>query len=66
MQAVQTPFFLNGVTVSIGVSVGLAFCRNGNVDPNVLLQKADAMLYDAKQEGRNLYRVASLEEISAA
>lgn len=66
VQAVQTPFFLNGVTIRISVSVGLAFCRNGNVDPTVLLQKADAMLYDAKQEGRNLYRVARLEEVSAA
>ncbi len=66
VQAVQTPFFLNGVTVAIGVSVGLAFCRNGNVDPTVLLQKADAMLYDAKQEGRNLYRVARLEDIGVA
>jgi diguanylate cyclase (GGDEF)-like protein/PAS domain S-box-containing protein len=66
VQAVQTPFFLNGVTVSIGVSVGLAFCRNGNVDPNVLLQKADAMLYGAKQDGRNLYKVARLEDVNAA
>jgi diguanylate cyclase (GGDEF)-like protein/PAS domain S-box-containing protein len=66
VQAVQTPFFLNGVTVSIGVSVGLAFCRSGNVDPTVLLQKADAMLYDAKQEGRNLYRVARLEDVNVA
>jgi diguanylate cyclase (GGDEF)-like protein/PAS domain S-box-containing protein len=66
VQAVQTPFFLNGVTVSIGVSVGLAFCRSGNVDPNVLLQKADAMLYDAKQDGRNIYRIARLEDANAA
>ena len=65
VQAVQTPFYLEGANISISVSVGLAFCRNGNVDPNVLLQRADAMLYDAKQDGRNLFRSARPDRITA-
>ena len=58
VQTVQTPFVLEGISVVIGVSVGLAFCHAGTMDPGVLLRRADAMLYDAKQHGRNVYRTA--------
>ncbi|MDB5797257.1 MAG: sensor diguanylate cyclase [Paucimonas sp.] len=65
VQTVQTPFVVEGICVTVGVSVGLAFCQSGNMDPNVLLQRADAMLYDAKQDGRNIYRCAPTIETDA-
>ncbi|WP_151446489.1 sensor domain-containing protein [Lacisediminimonas profundi] len=65
VQTVQTPFVLEGVSVTVGVSVGLAFCHAGNMDPGVLLRRADAMLYDAKQDGRSVYRSAPPEQCSA-
>ncbi|MDO8301331.1 MAG: diguanylate cyclase [Lacisediminimonas sp.] len=58
VQAVQTTFVLEGVNVAVGVSVGLAFCQSGSLDPETLLRQADAMLYGAKHDGRNVYRIA--------
>ncbi len=58
VQAVQTTFVLEGVNVAVSVSVGLAFCQSGSMQPETLLRQADAMLYDAKQDGRNVYRSA--------
>lgn len=58
VQAVQTTFVLEGVNVAVSVSVGLAFCQSGSMQADMLLRRADAMLYDAKQDGRNAYRSA--------
>jgi diguanylate cyclase (GGDEF)-like protein/PAS domain S-box-containing protein len=58
VQAVQTTFVLEGVNVAVSVSVGLAFCQSGSLEPEALLRQADAMLYGAKQDGRNVYRIA--------
>jgi diguanylate cyclase (GGDEF)-like protein len=38
--------------VRIGASVGIAFCRDGYVDADRLLQEADAAAYRAKNAGR--------------
>jgi diguanylate cyclase (GGDEF)-like protein len=43
-----------GITVSIGVA---AFPENG-ADPEELIRRADSAMYQAKQAGRNLVRVA--------
>ena len=43
-----------GITVSIGVA---AFPENG-ADPEELIRRADSAMYEAKQAGRNLVRVA--------
>ncbi len=43
--------------VRIGASIGLAFCRDGYVDADRLLQEADAAAYRAKNAGRDRVEV---------
>ena len=57
--AMQAPFELDGVTVSVSASIGLAYFRDGASDPDALIKEADRLLYQAKQAGRNTYRAAA-------
>jgi diguanylate cyclase (GGDEF)-like protein/PAS domain S-box-containing protein len=57
--AMEAPFELDDVTVSVSTSIGLAFYRDGEQTPDGLLKQADMLLYQAKQAGRNTYRVAA-------
>ncbi|MES2152782.1 MAG: PAS domain S-box protein [Pseudomonadota bacterium] len=57
--AMQAPFELEGATVSVSASIGLAFFRDGAIEPDALLKQADMLLYQAKQAGRNTYRAAA-------
>ena len=57
--AMQQPFELDGITVRISASIGLAFYRDEDIPPAVLLQRADVLLYQAKQDGRNTYRAGA-------
>lgn len=59
VSAMQAPFELDGVTVSVSASIGLAYFRDGAADPDALMKEADMLLYQAKQAGRNTYRVAA-------
>jgi diguanylate cyclase (GGDEF)-like protein len=54
--AVAAPFDLDGVRADISTSIGVAFYRGGDLDPAGLLARADALLYEAKQAGRNTFR----------
>ena len=57
--AMQQPFELDGITVRISASIGLAFYRDEDISPAMLLQRADVLLYQAKQDGRNTYRAGA-------
>ena len=59
VSAMQAPFELDGVTVSVSASIGLTFYQDGALDPDALLKQADKLLYQAKQAGRNTYRAAA-------
>ncbi|MES2318245.1 MAG: PAS domain S-box protein [Pseudomonadota bacterium] len=59
VKAMQLPFDLGEVTVSVSVSIGLAFFRDGEIDPDTLIREADRLLYQAKQAGRNTFRMAA-------
>lgn len=54
--AMQAPFELDGVTVSVTVSIGLAYFCAGPFSPDALIKEADRLLYLAKQAGRNTWR----------
>lgn len=56
--AMQAPFELDGATVSVSVSIGLAFYRGEPIDADALIKQADRLLYQAKEAGRNTYRAA--------
>ena len=56
--AMQAPFKLGDVSVSVSTSIGLAFFQGGLLEPEELLKQADMLLYQAKQAGRNTFRAA--------
>jgi diguanylate cyclase (GGDEF)-like protein/PAS domain S-box-containing protein len=54
--AMQADFDLDGTVVSISTSIGLTFYRDEDLSPAELLNRADVLLYEAKQAGRNTFR----------
>jgi diguanylate cyclase (GGDEF)-like protein/PAS domain S-box-containing protein len=60
--AMSLPFDLRseGVTLSIGASIGIAACRGGPLTAPALVARADAMLYEAKEAGRGTYRIETI------
>ncbi|MYM82096.1 PAS domain-containing protein [Duganella sp. FT50W] len=58
--AMQADFDLDGTLVSISTSIGLTFYRNDEVSPAELLNRADILLYEAKQAGRNTFRAGQM------
>ncbi|UGQ44619.1 sensor domain-containing diguanylate cyclase [Massilia endophytica] len=56
VSAMQAPFDLDGIKVSISTSIGLTFYSNEDMSSADLLKRADVLLYEAKQAGRNTFR----------
>jgi diguanylate cyclase (GGDEF)-like protein len=54
---VEQPFDLNGNSVGIGTSIGIALAPRHGADSETLLQRADLALYAAKSGGRNDFRI---------
>jgi diguanylate cyclase (GGDEF)-like protein len=52
----QQPFVINGQTVSVGASVGVAMAPGDGIDVAQLMRCADLALYKAKADGRNCAR----------
>ena len=52
------PVLWNGQEISFTASIGATAVTPGEIDPLVVLARADAALYRAKEEGRNCVRVA--------
>jgi len=53
LEALEAPFVLEGMSLQISASVGLASYPTDGEDGQALLRRADMALYRAKQEGRN-------------
>lgn len=51
-------FEINGSDIYIGASVGIALYPKDGSDADILLRKADAAMYFAKESGRGVYRYA--------
>ncbi|MDO9429682.1 MAG: bifunctional diguanylate cyclase/phosphodiesterase, partial [Phenylobacterium sp.] len=49
-------YLVDGHTVDIGVSIGVAIAPDDGADADLLLRKADMALYRAKAEGRGMFR----------
>jgi len=60
VDAVRRPVELPEGTAHVGASVGVAVSRNGVPDATELLRRADVAMYEAKNSGRNGWRVADL------
>lgn len=59
IDVVQQSIEHEGLTLSVGLSVGIALAPSGGDDPLTLYNSADRALYRAKAEGRNTYRFAA-------
>lgn len=52
LHVAHEPFHVGHTTLRVGASVGLALWRPGDGDGQALVQRADGMLYEAKNGGR--------------
>ena len=66
IEVVAEPMRIDGRTIHIGVSIGVATYPNDGDDVESLLEAADQALYVAKQEGRGDFRFYRKEDQSAA
>ena len=58
--AMQAPFDLDGITVSVSASIGVTYYSGQHVSAAELLKRADVLLYEAKQAGRNTFRAGPM------
>ncbi|AOB33497.1 hypothetical protein AKI39_07235 [Bordetella sp. H567] len=56
IRTLDEPFDLEGLSVTIGASVGIAFAPEGGNTADQLIRAADVALYRAKSGGRSTYR----------
>ena len=57
LDVMRKPVRLTGNTLTVLTSIGIALSENGSVTADRLLQHADLAMYQAKEAGRNIYRV---------
>lgn len=50
------PYQVQGYQVQIGISIGIAFLNEQNLNAHNLIKNADIALYQAKESGRGVYR----------
>lgn len=51
LKTLERPFSLEGQTVDIGASIGIALCPDHGSEADLLIQHADVAMYTAKQSG---------------
>lgn len=56
LRALKEPFALTAGEARVGASCGIALAPNDGGEPDVLIECADAALYDAKRSGRGVLR----------
>lgn len=67
LSLLEAPFDINGVSVKVSGSIGIAFYPTDAEDPETLIEYADEALYSAKHAGKNRYQFAghtALDETS--
>ncbi|AVA26541.1 MULTISPECIES: PAS domain S-box protein [unclassified Rhizobium] len=56
IELLYEPFTIEGVSATVGASVGIAFAPDDGATANELMKAADIALYSAKSSGRGTYR----------
>jgi diguanylate cyclase (GGDEF)-like protein/PAS domain S-box-containing protein len=56
VEVMAVPFNVDGQTVDIGVSIGVAMCPDDGHTSAILMRHADMALYRAKHDGRGTFR----------
>jgi diguanylate cyclase (GGDEF)-like protein/PAS domain S-box-containing protein len=62
IQSFTSPFFFNGTCIHMGISIGMALYPDHTLDMNTLIKYADKALYEAKEIGKNEYKIYSATE----
>lgn len=57
--ALEAPFSIKGLSIKIGLSIGIASCPTDATDGEALVQAADRALYSAKAAGRGTWKLAT-------
>ena len=57
VRGVRAPYVEGGRDLSISCSVGIAVTRDRLAEPEKLIRDADEVMYEAKESGRNTFRV---------
>jgi diguanylate cyclase (GGDEF)-like protein len=57
IEVVSQPIKLEGGAVTVGVSIGVAVAPQDGTDPDLLCRNADLALFQAKDAGRNTFRL---------
>ena len=55
-RGLREPMEIEGQSVEVGASIGIAFAAEADLDPESILRRADTALYAAKAGGRNCVR----------
>jgi len=63
LAALSKPFMLNGNSVSIGGSIGIALCPDDGIKSETLFKQADEAMYIVKQAGKSDFKFASQKSI---
>ena len=65
IEVVSQPYEIEGHTVSITTSVGVALYPTHGWDSPTLMESADLALYEAKRAGKNAFRISQRTELPA-
>lgn len=57
LESIKKPVHIDGVSHMIGTSIGISFFPHDSERPDELIRMADVALYQAKDGGRNIYRL---------
>lgn len=63
IQAVSQPYCIQGLDVSVTVSVGVSIFPTHGEDVETLMKSADLALYEAKRSGKNDYRISGYADL---
>jgi diguanylate cyclase (GGDEF)-like protein len=66
IEAVSQPYSIDGHTVSVTASAGVAIYPLHGEDADTLMKSADLALYEAKHSGKNAYRISRCSDLSGA
>jgi len=66
LQSLSEPLQLGGYEVRVGASIGIAYGVPAYITPGEILRDADTAMYQAKSDGRGLYRVFESSMYDAA
>ncbi|MBN8808185.1 MAG: EAL domain-containing protein [Sphingomonas sp.] len=64
--SLSQPYYIEGSTISIGASIGIAIAPEDGQDPETLTRNADIAMYAAKGDGRGIHRFFREELLEGA